>query len=234
MSLSKIVLLASAAAFMSSAAFAHSIPLRASDTLAPGSKVSFPAPNKKGVGLCGTGFGSAPPTPNGIIAWNDTSGTGENNAGAADFECKKATTIKEVDVYGYNAPNNPEQYNVSIYTNDKKDGSNEANDGKKAVCSYTGLSAEGGGSYPTAVLSHIKLSKACKLKKKGEYWVSVQNNDSAGPWYWEIQSTTGGTDVADWVDRNNSFGTGCTTLDNDAYLVNCLGYTYPDWMLELH
>lgn len=234
MSLSKIVLLAGAAAFVSSAALAggHAIPLRASGTVAAGTKLNFPHQSKKGVGLCGTGFGSELPTPDGLVAWNDTSGTSFNTAGAADFTCKKKTKIKEVDVYGYNAPANPELYNVTIYANDPADGSDEANDGTTATCSYTGLSAEGGGTYPTHTLSHIKLTKACKVGK-GKYWVRVQNNDASGPWYWEMTSNLLGT-KADWNDVNNVFGTGCTALDNDKYLSDCLGYTYPDYMLELH
>ena len=184
--------------------------------------------------LCGTSFGSAPPTHNGIIAWNDTSATGFNNAGGADFTCggTTKTKIKEVDVKGYNAPANPEQYNVTIYKNSGANGSDEPNDAK-VKCAYTGISAEGGGSYPQDVLSHIKLPTACKVKP-GHYWVSVQNNDSAGPWYWEIQSAQSGSTRGDWIDRNNQFGTGCTTFNNDRYLIDCLGYTYPDWMLELY
>ncbi|MBV9062764.1 MAG: hypothetical protein JOY77_07520 [Alphaproteobacteria bacterium] len=226
-----MLLLASAAALVSSSAFAgHNVSLHASGVKnfsgvkAPSHQVA-----PKGKGLCGTKFGPELTTPDGLIGWNDTSGT-YNTAGASDFKCKKATSVKEVDVYGYNAPANPEQYNVTFYANDKK--SNEPNDKGKAVCSYTGLMAEGGGSYPTHVLSHIKLSKACKLKT-GTYWVAVQNNDAAGPWYWEMTSQLSGA-PADWVDRGNVFGSGCTTFDNGEYLQQCLGYTYPDYMLELH
>jgi len=48
-----------------------------------------------------------------------------------------------------------------------------------------------------------------------------------------MQSNLQGTQ-ADWIDRNNTFGSGCSTFNNDEYLQNCLGYTYPDYMLELH
>ena len=176
--------------------------------------------------------GAELPTPDGLIGWNDTSGTGYDTGSGTDFTCTKKAKIKEVDVYGYNAPANPEQYNVDIYSNDTADGSDEANDGAKAKCSAHGVLAEGGGSYPTHTLSHIKLTKKCKLKP-GKYWVEVQNNDASGPWYHEMTSNLSGTQ-ADWVDRNNAFGSGCTTLDNDLYLSNCLGYTYPDYMVELH
>ncbi len=184
-------------------------------------------------GLCGTAFGAeVSPSPDGLIGWNDTSGSGYNTAGGADFTCTLAKTkVKEVDVYGYNAPHNPEQYNVTIYKNSGKDGSDEPNDAK-AKCAYTGLSAEGGGSYPTHVLSHIKLPTACKLKA-GHYWATVQNNDSSGPWYWEVTNDLSGA-RADWEDVNNLFGSGCTTWSNDRYLIDCLGYTYQDFMLELH
>jgi hypothetical protein len=194
---------------------------------APAHQVKNPA-----APLCGTGFGAELPTPDGLIAWNDTS-NGYNTAGGADFKCTLAKTkIKEVDVYGYNAPANPEQYNVTIYKNSGADGTDEPND-SKVKCAYTGVSAEGGGQYPTHTLSHIKLPTACKVKA-GHYWVAVQNNDSAGPWYWEMTSTLGGSAQGDWDDVNNFFGSGCTSFNNDEYLQQCLGYTYLDYMLELH
>jgi len=231
----KMLLLAGAAAFASSAALAGGhTPLRASDVTgfhgvkAP---VQTPAVNPKPP-KCGTGFGPELPTPDGLIAWNDTSGTGYNTAGGADFTCAAKTKVKAVWVLGYNAPANPEQYNVTFYKNDGAGGSDEPNDAK-AVCSYTAVPGAGGGSYPTAVLTKLKLPTACKLKA-GDYWVSVQDNDSAGPWYWEMTSQLGGTAQADWDDQNNIFGSGCTTFDNNEYLQQCLGYTYPDYMLELH
>ncbi|MGH6876517.1 MAG: hypothetical protein ACREHV_03955 [Rhizomicrobium sp.] len=235
MSLSKTFLLAGAAALVSSAAFAaHSYPTRASDVQgftgvkAP-AQHSFDAGHK---GLCGTSFGPPPTTPNGIIAWNDTSGTTYNVAGGADFICKTKTKIKEVEVYGYDAPNNPELYNVTIYNNDPTYGQGHANDAS-IVCNYASVSGAGGGSYPTAVLTELHLKPACNIKKKGQYWVSVQDYDATGPWYWEVQSTLGGKAPADWRDVNNIFGSGCTVFDNNEYLSNCLGYTYPDYMLLL-
>ena len=38
-------------------------------------------------GKCGTAFGTELPTPDGLIAWNDTSGAAFDTAGAADFTC---------------------------------------------------------------------------------------------------------------------------------------------------
>jgi hypothetical protein len=235
MSFSKAFLLASAAAFVSSAALAggHSVPLRASAVTGfHGVKAPVRALKvEPGAPKCGTGFGPALPTPDGLIAWNDTSGTGYDTGGGADFTCASKTKIKKVVVKGYNAPANPELYNVTIYRNDTAGGSDEAND-SQVVCSYTGLSGAGGGSYPVDVTTKLTLPTPCKVKA-GKYWVEVQDNDSAGPWYWEMTSQLSGTQ-GDWVDRNNLFGSGCTTLDNNAYLSNCLGYTYPDYMLELH
>jgi hypothetical protein len=184
----------------------------------------------RGAPKCGTGFGAELPTPDGLIAWNGL-GNGFDTGGGADFTCSAKTKIKKVFVLGYNAPANPEQYNVTFYKNDTAGGTDEGNDAQ-VVCSYTALSGAGGGSYPTHVLTKLSLPTPCKVKP-GKYWVEVQNNDSAGPWYWEMTSQLSGTQ-ADWVDRQNAFGTGCTTLDNNAYLSNCLGYTYPDYMLELH
>jgi len=235
MSVHKIALLAGAAVLVSSAALAgHSVPLRASGVTGFHG-VKAPTQRQTHVpagGLCGTAFGSeVSPTPDGLIGWNDTTGSGFDTGGGADFTCSAKTKIREVDVYGYNAPANPEQYNVTIYKNSGKDGTDEANDAK-VKCSYTGISAEGGGSYPTHVLSHIKLPTPCKVRA-GHYWVEVQDNDSAGPWYWEVTNDTFGT-RADWVDRNDVFGSGCTTLNNDRYLIDCLGFSYQDYMLELH
>ena len=151
---------------------------------------------------------------------------------SADFTCASRSKIKQVWVTGWlDLATNPEPYNVTFYRNSGAGGSDEPDD-SQIVCAYTGILAEGGGSFPTPVLSHIKLPTKCKLKP-GHYRVSVQNNDSARAWYWEVTSQLSGIQ-ADWVDRNNKFGDGCTALDNDEYLSDCLGYTYPDYMLELH
>ena len=183
-----------------------------------------------GAPKCGTGFGAKLPTPDGLISWNDTSGTGFDTGGGADFTCSAKTKVKQVWVKGYFGANQ-EQFNVTFYKNDGANGSDEANDGQ-VVCAYTGLLGTAGGQYPTDKLTKLTLPTPCKVKP-GHYWVEVQNNDSAGPWYWEMQNELQGT-RADWVDRHDAFGSGCTTLDNDRYLVDCLGYSYPDFMLELH
>lgn len=239
MSLSKILLLSGAAVFVSSAAFAggHNIPSRASavvgsHNVTPPHKQSAAAGEPAGAPKCGTGFGSATPTPDGIIAWNDTSGVSFDTGGGADFTCSTKTKVKQVWVRGYFGANQ-EQFNVTFYKNDGASGSDEPND-SQVVCSYTGLLGAAGGQYPTDVVTKLKLPTPCKFKPGKKYWVAVQNNDSAGPWYWMVQNATGGTTNADWVDRHDAFGSGCTSFDNDRYLVDCLGYTYPDWMLELH
>jgi hypothetical protein len=183
---------------------------------------------------CGTGFGAElSPTPDGLISWNDTTGSGYNTGGAADFTCSITTKIKQVWVIGsLTFDRNPEQYNVIFYKNSGAGGSDEGND-SRVVCAYTGILAEGGISFPYPVLSHIKLPTPCKFKAGKKYWAEVQNNDPDYVWYWEVTSQLSGT-KADWVDRNNKFNDGCTAFDNDRYLVDCLGYTYPDYMLELH
>ena len=240
MSFSKMFLLSGAAALVSSAVLAaefngKDIPLHASAVagfhrVAPDAQRSLAGDAK--TAKCGTGFGTDP-YPDGIISWNDTTGSGYNTGAAADFTCSVETKVKQVWVTGWlDFKTNPEQYNVTFYKNDPAGGSDEANDAR-VVCAYTGILAEGGISFPIPTLSHIKLPTKCKLRP-GHYWVSVQNNDSAGnPWYWEVTSKLSGAQ-ADWVDRNNKFGDGCTALDNNEYLSNCLGYTYPDYMLELH
>jgi hypothetical protein len=226
---------------MSSAALAaqfQNIPLRASDVVGLHG-VKAPARHQltgepAGTPKRGTGFGAEMHTPDGLISWSDTTGSGYNTGGAADFTCggTTKTKIKQVWVYGFDAPHNPEQYNVTFYKNDPAGDSDEAND-TKVVCAYTGLLGAGGHGFYEAVLAQLKLPAPCKFKPGKKYWVSVQKNDSAGPWYWEMTPQLSGTQ-GDWVDRHNAFGTGCTTLDNDRYLVDCLGYTYLDYMLELH
>jgi len=183
-----------------------------------------------GAPKCGTAFGATLPTPDGLIAWNDTTGA-YNTAGGADFTCAAKTKVKKVWVKGYFGAVQ-EQFNVTFYKNSGADGSDEPND-NAVVCSYTGLIGTAGGQYPTDQLTKLTLSSPCKLKA-GHYWVAVQNNDSAGPWYWEMTNDLGGSARGDWDDVTNVFGSGCTNFNNDRYLVDCLGYSYQDYMLELH
>ena len=239
MSSYKVFLLSGAVAFVGSAMLAAEVhgkdfPLHAS-AVAGFHVVKARAHNNRagepaGAPVCGTGFGDDP-WPDGLVSWNDTTGTGYNVGGAADFTCSAKTKVKQVWVTGWFGTN-PEQYNVTFYKNDPANGSDEANDGQ-VVCAYTDLLGAGDGGYEGPVLTQLKLRTPCKLKAGKKYWVSVQNNDSAGPWYWEVTSKLSGAQ-ADWVDRNNKFGDGCTTLNDNRYLVDCLGYTYPDYMLELH
>jgi hypothetical protein len=176
-------------------------------------------------GLCGTKFGTTLPTPDGVISWNDTTGT-YDTAGAADFKCKAKTTIKKVSVKGYNGSG---PFNVTIYKNSTTTGSNEPDDAN-IVCQALDVPGAAGGAYPTDSTTVLKIS-GCTVKK-GTYWASVQNNQSAGPWYWEMQVEQQGA-APDWRDTTNVFGSGCTTFDNDRYLLDCLGYDYGDWMLKL-
>jgi hypothetical protein len=240
MSLYKVFLLSGAAAFVSSAALAaefqgKDIPIRASAVVgfhgvAAHTQLSPTGDSK--TAKCGTAFGAELSTPDGLISWNDTTGTGFDTSGAADFTCSVKTKIKKVWVEGWGG-SKLEQFNVTFYQNDPAGGSDEPND-SQVVCSYTGLLGAAGGAYGPPVLTKLTLPAPCKFKAGKKYWVSVQNNDSARwPWYWEMSSTLQGTQ-GDWVDRHNEYGHGCTTLDNDEYLQQCLGYTYQDYMLELH
>lgn len=220
---------------------AHATAAGAADRLRPPSNASaYPnaraprggavQPLAKTKGVCGTSFGPELPTPDGIISWNDTSGTGFDTSGAADVVCSDTTIVDGVQAYGYfGAPT--ETFHVTFYSNDPADGTNEPNDAS-VICDYPSLTGSAGGQYPTAALTTLQLPNSCQLPP-GESWVSIQNVDSAGPWYWEMQNTPGGVSAADWRDTNNVFGSGCTTFDNDEYLQDCLGYTYPDWMLVL-
>jgi hypothetical protein len=238
------VLLSGAAALVSSAGLAaefQNIPLRASD-VAGFHGVKAPAHHQlagepAGAPKCGTGFGAElSPSPDGLISWNDTTGSRYDTGGAADFTCDgfTKTKVKQVWVTGWLACGRAcsEPFNVTFYQNDPAGGSDEGNDAR-VVCAYTGLIGTAGINDYAAVLTQLKLPTPCKFKAGKKYWVAVQNNDSAGPWYWEMTSQLSGTQ-GDWVDRNNLFVSGCATLDNDRYLVDCLPYTYPDYMLELH
>lgn len=196
-----------------------------------GSATGSTAPMHVGrAGKCGTNFGPELPTPDGLIAWND--GGSYNTAGGADIVCAAVprTKITKVKAYGYSGAVS-ETFHVTFYRNSGTDGSDEPNDGA-IKCDYPSLTGAAGGSYPTHVLTTLSLPTTCKLKP-GHYWVSIQNVDASLQWYWEMQDSLGGTAPADWVDRNDAYGTGCTTFNNDRYLVDCLGYTYPDYMLKL-
>jgi hypothetical protein len=223
-----------------------SVALHAATSHSTAHATALPKGINKGA-KCGSGFGTELSTPDGLIAWNDTSGTGFNTAGAADVTCSgkaKKRKIHKVSVYGYFGTAPTDQFNVTFYSNDPTDGSNEPDDstdeqGDGTLCDYTGITGAAGGQYPTHVLTVLTLPTVCKLPK-GEVWVAVQNNDSAGPWYWEMQQEQQG-DAPDWRDVNNLFGSGCITFDGndsgtnggDEYLLQCLGYDYGDFMLLL-
>jgi hypothetical protein len=192
------------------------------------------APSKvTATGKCKTAFGTELATPDGIIGWNDTSGTTFDTAGAADFRCahnstKRQRTIHKVVVNGYYGTAPTEQFNVTFY----KNLNGEPNDNAILCATQTVTGSPSGGQYPTHATTVITLSKAC-VARPGVNWVSVQNYDAAGPWYWEMQNEQQGF-APDWVDRYDAFGSGCTTFNNGRYLVDCLGYNYGDWMLVLH
>jgi hypothetical protein len=128
-------------------------------------------------GKCKTAIGSELPTPDGLIAWND--GGSFDTAGAADFKCgarstKRARTIKQVTVNGYFGQVQ-ELFNVTFYTNDPTNGSDEPADAG-AYCTYTNVPGTAGGQYPQHVTTVLTLPTKC-IAKRGINWVSVQNND---------------------------------------------------------
>jgi hypothetical protein len=182
-------------------------------------------------GACQTSFGKELPTVDGIIAWNDDSGTTFDTAGAADVMCLHSRKIATVKAYGYFGTAPTDTFHVTFYANDPENGSNEADD-NNVLCDYPNLTGAAGGEYPKHVKTVLTLKPACKLPA-GQNWVAIQNVDSSQPWYWEMQDTSAGGASPDWVDRHDWFESGCTTLDNDRYLVDCLGYVYADWMLVL-
>ena len=125
MSFYKVFLLSGAAALVSSAGLADEwhgkdIPLHASAV--PGfhrlasDTQRFPIGDPK-TAKCGTGFGAKLPSPDGVISWNDTTGTGYDTGGAADFTCSVKTKVKQVWVKGFQGADQ-EQFNVTFYQND--------------------------------------------------------------------------------------------------------------------
>jgi hypothetical protein len=240
-----VFLLSGAVAFVSSAALSaelkrKDIRLHAS-AVAGFHGVRVPAYHQSadeaaGPPLCGTGFGAELPTPDGVISWNDTAGSGFDTSGAADFTCggSTKTKIKQVWVYGWEIVLvDPDQFNVTFYKNDPAGGSDEAND-TRVVCAYTGLLGATGPGYGPPTLKKLKLPAPCEVKP-GKYWVSVQNNNGEAVWYWEMSSMLQGAQ-GDWKDRHNEYATGCTAFDNEEYSEQCFFpyFQYPDFMLELH
>ena len=95
-------------------------------------------------GKCGSAFGTELPTPDGLIAWNDTSGSAFDTAGVSEVKCpkkKKKRKIHTVTVNGYFGQPN-ELFNVTFYGNDTSGGSNEPADGN-VICSYSRASEPG-------------------------------------------------------------------------------------------
>jgi len=179
---------------------------------------------------CQSSFGSELPTVDGLIAWNDTSGAGFDTAGAADLNCLHARKIARVSAYGYFGSAPTETFHVTFYASDRADGSDEPDD-NNVLCDSPAVTGAAGGQYPTHVKTVLDLKPVCKLPA-GQNWVSIQNVNAAGPWYWEMQTEQVGA-PPDWIDRHDAFGTGCTTFDNDRYLVDCLGYPYGDFMVTV-
>lgn len=183
------------------------------------------------LGKCATDFGPRLETEDGLIAWND--GSQYDTAGGADVVCKgkkRKRKINEVQAWGYFGAS-AETFHVTFYRDSTAGGSSEPDD-SNMICDYPALTGNAGGPYPGGALSKIPLDSTCLLPK-GVSWLSIQNVNPSGPWYWEMQSTVGGNTIADWVDRTDAFGSGCTTFDNNKYLVDCLGFPYPDFRFKL-
>ncbi len=181
-------------------------------------------------GKCGTGFGEELPSVDGIISWNDTTGA-MDSAGAADVVCGERTKIKRISVLGYDGAVS-ETFHVTFFGDSATGGSSEPKD-SKVLCDYPALTGAAGGQFPDHALTRLRLTSPCKLKT-GVSWVSIQSVDATTPWYWEMQDgPQSGAAGPDWGDRPDTFGSGCTTYDNNRYLVECLSYPYADWMLLL-
>ena len=223
--------LAVSPAFVTGAA--ASVSKRPTVSLAAGHHGKVVAPHKVTLtGKCKTAFGTPLSTPDGLIAWNDGSGSAFDTAGAADVRCKhgstrKARTIKKVIVNGYFGDAGSSQFNVTFYKNLNA----EPNDNAVLCATQTVTGSPTGAQYPTNDTTTITLTNKCVLKA-GVNWISLQILSPNGPWYWEMQNERQGF-PPDWRDVYDAFGSGCTTWNNGRYLEQCLGYTYGDWMLVL-
>lgn len=208
------------------------IPLHAASVTSSHSATATPtaSPTRRS-GRCGTGFGPELPTPDGIISWNDGSGTSFDTAGAADIVCMQSQNLGKVKVYGYFGAAS-ETFHVTFYGDSTTSGSSEPDD-TNVLCDYPSITGAAGGQYPVHALTKLLLPSPCSVPA-GVSWVSVQNLDASGPWYWEMQDAPqNGQAGPDWVDRHDAFGSGCIVFDNDRYLADCLGYPYADWMLKV-
>jgi hypothetical protein len=212
-----------------------SVSKRPTVSLAAGHHGKVAAPHGTALtGKCKTVIGTPLSTPDGLIGWNDGTGTGYDTSGAADFKCGKATTrkartIKTITVNGYFGDAGSSQFNVTFYRN--KNG--EPNDTIAPLCAtQTVTGSPTGAQYPTNDTTLITLTTKC-VARAGVNWISLQVLSPNGPWYWEMQNERPGF-APDWRDVNDSFGSGCTTYQNGRDLQSCLGYTYGDFMFVVH
>jgi hypothetical protein len=150
-----------------------------------------------------------------------------DSQGADDFTVPKGSiwVINEVDVAGlyFNGPGLAVSENVFIYK-----GSNKHPNKLVAEMDNVVGDDDGVGNFV------INLGKkGIRLKKGGEYWVSVQVNmdfSAGGEWGWATRNTQVGT-AAQWQNPGDGFATGCTTWSNEQA---CLGDTAgPDHMFTL-
>jgi hypothetical protein len=216
-------------AVTASGSAASHVSLRAA-AVSPGASAAAKPMGVTPAGACQSSFGSELPNADGIISWNDGSGATIDTAGAADVACLHSRRIATVKAYGYFGTAPKDTFHVTFYGNDPANGSDEPEDGT-VLCDYPALTGAAGGQYPTHKKTVLSLHPACRLPA-GQNWVSIQNVDPDTPWYWEMQNEQVGS-PPDWIDRHDAFGSGCTSFDNDSYLVDCLGYPYGDWMLTL-
>ena len=179
MSLYKVLLLSSAAVFANSAMLAgelqgKDIPSHASAVggfHAGAAHTQLALMGDSKTAKCGTGFGAELPTPDGIISWNDTTGSGYDTGGAADFTSFVKTKINQVWVKGFQGTDQ-EQFNLTFYQSDPAGSTGEPND-TQVVCAYTGLIGAAVGFYGTVVLAKLKLPTPCEFKAGRKYWVTV-------------------------------------------------------------
>jgi hypothetical protein len=148
----------------------------------------------------------------GIASENDSTDSGIDSQGAADFSVKKKCTIKSVQTTGvyYNGGGPADSVNVIIYKNKKGVPGSVVKE--KDNLSYT--DATGIGSLG-AKTGKIKL-------KKGKYFVTFVANmtfTTGGQWGWELTTNQAGS-PDQWENQGGEFGV-CPTWGDVA---SCTGY----------
>ena len=231
----KMLLLAGAAAFASSAAFAgHNVSLRASGVTGfHGVKAPVQTPSvEPGAPKCGTGFGAELPTPDGLISWSDLwKRLRHRRRAPISHAPPRRRSSKCGSMATMLLPIRSSTTSPSIRTTAPMGRMRRMT--AQVVCAYTGLLGAGGGQYPTRVLAKLKLTTPCKFKAGQNIGLRFRTTTPRPMVLGNVEHSAG---------HPGGLGRPATTLlaltAPPSTMTNtcnsALGYTYPDYMLELH